>query len=277
MPEPDLSPIARVIAGLRLEALDEDLFVGDPGEGTGRLFGGMVAAQSTMAAQRTVAEGTLHSLHAYFLRGGEYGKPIRFVVHRLRDGRTYATRRVVAYQGGEAIFSLAASFTRPERGGEHQGPMPEVAPPEGLPLWEEVRKGWNMPPFRAAHVDAFEVRLPFAEPSEATRFVWMRPRGDVPDDPQLHIALAVYASDRTLAGAAVGQMGYERRDIQVTSLDHAMWVHRPPRFDDWILYVSESPVSFAARGLAFGAMYTRDGTRFASVAQEGLIRVARGR
>ena len=135
-------PINVLLRGLELEMTEPDRFIGDPGEGSGRLFGGMVAAQSTMAAQRTVPEGQLHSLHAYFLRGGSYGDPIRFQVHRLRDGRTYTTRRVVAEQNGEAIFSLAASFTRPESGGEHQVEMPQVPEPETLPLWEDLRGGF---------------------------------------------------------------------------------------------------------------------------------------
>ena len=270
-------PIDRVLRGLELERLDSDLFLGHPGDGKGRLFGGMVAAQSTMAAFRTAEEaGALHSLHAYFLRGGSYDQPIRFVVHRIRDGRTYTTRRVVAHQSGEAIFSLAASFTRPEEGGEHQTTeMPEVPPPESLPTWEEVRASWNMPPHRADHVDAFEVRIPFDYDSPAARFAWMRARGAVPDDPAIATAIAVYASDRTLAGTAIAPMGYQRKDVGVTSLDHAMWLHRPARFDDWVLYASESPAGFAARGLAFGAMYSTDGVRFASVAQEGLIRKLR--
>ena len=269
------APIDALVRGLDLTQLDENLFVGNPGEGMGRLFGGMVAAQSVMAAQLTVAEGHLHSLHAYFLRGGSYSDPIRFVVHRIRDGRTYTTRRVVAEQNGEAIFSMGTSFTRPEEGGEHQLDMPDVPPPEALPTWQEVRarQGMTMPV--AAHVEAFESRMPYdedTEPGIASRYVWLKPRGELPDDPQVHLAATVYASDRTLAGTAAAPMGYTRTDLSVSSLDHAMWLHRKPRFDDWVLYASESPAGYAARGLAFGAMYTRDGTRFASVAQEGLLR-----
>ena len=189
----------------------------------------MVAAQSAMAAQRTVTEGRLHSLHAYFLRGGAYGEPIRFQVHRLRDGRTYTTRRVVAEQHGEAIFSLAASFTRPEEGGEHQSEMPEVPEPETLPLWEDVRRsffGANLP----SHVQAFEARVPEDDGQDsARRYVWLRPRGALPADPLVHAAATVYASDRTLASTAVSKMGYRRGDISVTSLDHALWLHREPR------------------------------------------------
>ena len=269
------APIDVLLRGLELELEAPDVFVGNPGEGGGRLFGGMVAAQSVMAAQRTVAEGRLHSLHAYFLRGGTYGEPIRFQVHRLRDGRTYTTRRVVAEQHGEAIFSLAASFTRPEDGGEHQSKMPEVPEPETLPLWEDVRGaffGANLP----SHVQAFEARVPADDGADsAQRYVWLRPRGELPADPLVHAAATVYASDRTLASTAVSKMGYRRADISVTSLDHALWLHREPRFDDWVLYVSESPAGYAGRGLAFGAMYTRDGVLFASVAQEGLIRTLR--
>jgi len=270
-------PIQALIRGLDLKLESEDVFLGDPGEGKGRLFGGMVAAQPVMAAQRTVDSGHLHSLHAYFLRGGEYGVPIRFVVHRIRDGRTYTTRRVVAEQRGEAIFSLATSFTRPEAGGAHQDEMPKVPGPEELPLWEEVRAraGISMP--RAAHIEAFETRVPHDGDGANGRFVWLRPRGELPADPLVHVAAAVYASDRTLAGTAVAPMGYDRSEVHATSLDHALWLHRIPRLDDWVLYTCESPVGYAARGLAFGAMYSRDGVRFASVAQEGLIREQRKR
>lgn len=268
------SPIDALLQGLQLDLEEPDLFVGDPGEGGGRLFGGMVAAQSTMAAQRTVPEGHLHSLHAYFLREGSYGQPIRFRVHRIRDGRTYTTRRVVAEQNGEAIFSLAASFTRPESGGEHQIEMPRVPAPETLPLWEDLRGGFfgkNLP----SHVQAFEARVPEDDGQAGQRFVWLRARGEMPADPLVHAAATVYASDRTLASTAVSKMGYRRGEVMVTSLDHALWLHREPCFDDWVLYVLESPAGYAARGLAFGAMYTRDGVLFASVAQEGLIRRAR--
>lgn len=268
-------PIEALVRGLDLVQEDDDVFVGNPGRGEGRLFGGMVAAQSVMAAQRTVAESHLHSLHAYFIRGGSYGEPIRFSVHRIRDGRTYTTRRVVAEQHGEAIFSMGTSFTRPEEGGEHQLPAPDVPQPEDLPTWQQVREKMGIPVPNAAHVDAFESRVPWEEdiePGSPSRFVWLRPCGDLPDDPMVHLAATVYASDRTLAGTAAAPMGYERDGLMVTSLDHAMWIHRPPRFDDWILYASESPAGYAARGLAYGAMYTRDGVRFASVAQEGLLR-----
>ena len=269
----DSQAINRVISGLGIDRLDQDLFLGNPGEGTGRLFGGMVAAQSTMAAQLTVDEGTLHSLHAYFLRGGSYDQPLRFVVHRIRDGRTYTTRRVVAHQNGEAIFNLAASFTRPEEGGAHQQAMPNVPGPEELPLWEEVRATPDMPAFRAEHLDAFEVRLPWEGEVDGQRFVWMKPRGVIPHDPHIDTAITVYASDRSLVSSAVAPMGYDRKDITAASLDHALWLHRPARFDDWILYTSNSPAGFAGRGVAFGSMYTRDGVLFASVAQEGLIRL----
>ena len=263
----DSQAINRVISGLGIDRLDQDLFLGNPGEGTGRLFGGMVAAQSTMAAQLTVDEGTLHSLHAYFLRGGSYDQPLRFVVHRIRDGRTYTTRRVVAHQNGEAIFNLAASFTRPEEGGAHQQAMPNVPGPEELPLWEEVRATPDMPAFRV------EERLPWEGEVDGQRFVWMKPRGVIPHDPHIDTAITVYASDRSLVSSAVAPMGYDRKDITAASLDHALWLHRPARFDDWILYTSNSPAGFAGRGVAFGSMYTRDGVLFASVAQEGLIRL----
>ena len=274
----DSQAINRVISGLGIDRLDQDLFLGNPGEGTGRLFGGMVAAQSTMAAQLTVDEGTLHSLHAYFLRGGSYDQPLRFVVHRIRDGRTYTTRRVVAHQNGEAIFNLAASFTRPEEGGAHQQAMPNVPGPEELPLWEEVRATPDMPAFRAEHLDAFEVRLPWEGEVDGQRFVWMKPRGVIPHDPHIDTAITVARCSARCARARAHRsrgctLPVHSLERTAASLDHALWLHRPARFDDWILYTSNSPAGFAGRGVAFGSMYTRDGVLFASVAQEGLLRL----
>jgi acyl-CoA thioesterase-2 len=263
---------------LALEPLDRDLFFADPGEGEGRLFGGLVAAQSVMAAGLTVTEDrALHSLHAYFLRPGRHGLPIRFVVDRIRDGRSFTTRRVKAHQGGEAIFNLSASFARPEDGISHQDEMPAAPPPEGLPDWEDIRAQYMGDPGGKRFDTAIEIRmcdLPDSGP-EARQRNWLRVRGALPDDPLIHTAMLVYASDRTLLGTAARPHDIPWNQRVATSLDHAMWIHRPVRMDDWLLYAAESPVAHAARGLCLGGLFYPDGSRVASVAQEALIRRAR--
>ena len=272
------TPVQRLITRFDLERLDSDLFLGDPGPGQRRLFGGLVAAQSYVAAARTL-EGAdvrpLHSLHAYFLRPGRYELPIRFVVDRIRDGRSFTTRRVVAHQGGEAIFNLSASFARLEEGVSHQDAPPQSLAPEELPLhhggpWSRMRDGEDRNPIEMRSPDG--LRDP-ADPVPSKRIVWMRPRGTVDPDPLIQTALLVYASDRNLVSTAVRPLEQPRDHFQMASLDHALWLHRPVCFDDWLQFVSESPVAQNARGLIFGSVYTRDGARVASVAQEGLVRL----
>jgi acyl-CoA thioesterase-2 len=282
MSEKNPPALTRLLKQLDLERLDRDLFLGDPGEGEWRLFGGLVAAQSVMAAYRTVDEGALHSLHAYFLRPGKHNVPIRYVVYRIRDGRSFTTRDVVAYQSGEAIFNLSSSFVKPEEGVTHQEPMPDVPGPDGLPQWEFVRPD---KPEEAAMMkrmtrhDAIEMRSVdrYDAPPGPTprRRVWTRVRGMLPEDPAVHAAMITYASDRGLIATARFSNGISRDMRASASLDHALWFHRPPRFDDWLLFTSESPVAHAARALILGQMYRLDGTRVASVVQEGLIRGAR--
>jgi acyl-CoA thioesterase-2 len=273
----ELTPVERLVRLFDLEPLDRDLFLGNPGPGSRRLFGGLVAAQSTMAAALTIDDGPerpLHSLHAYFLRPGRYEIPIRFVVDRIRDGRSFTTRRVVAHQGGEAIFNLAASFARIEEGVSHQDPPPPSPDPESLPLY---RGGpWRSP--EMADRNPLEMRsadglLSPGDPVPPQRIVWMRPRGPVRDDPMIHTALLVYASDRSLVSTAVRSVDEPRGSFQMASLDHALWLHQPVVFDDWMQFASESPVARSSRGLIFGSVYQRDGTRLASVAQEGLMRL----
>jgi acyl-CoA thioesterase-2 len=276
---PPHSPLERLLELLTLERLDADLYLAETPAGEGRLFGGLVAAQAVMAASATVPRGDLHSLHAYFLRPGAHQVPIRFVVHRIRDGKTFTTRRVVAHQGGEAILGLESSFTLPEAGISHQDAMPEAPAPEDVPDWEQLRAAMLHQP-EALRPQPIEVRAcdpddPEGRPQPAAKRVWMRPLGPVPADPRLHEALLVYASDRTLLSTASRPHGLPWGKRMAASLDHAMWLHRPARFDDWVLYASESPVAHAARGLVFGAMYDRRGMRIASVAQEGLIRIPR--
>lgn len=249
----------------------------------------MVAAQAVVAAGRSVrgveaGEGGrfLHSLHAYFLRPGSHDAPIELEVDRIRDGRTFTTRRVVARQSGEAIFELAASFAVPEPGIEHQEPAPEAPAPEGLPDWEDHRARMLGDPAQRRPDGPIEMRVCDPEnPADPTaklpphRRVWIRPRGPLPEDPLLHAAVLVYASDRMLISTAARPHGIPFGQRRGASLDHAVWFHSPVRFDDWLLYASESPVARAARGLVLGAIYTRRGERLASVAQEGLIRTIR--
>jgi len=282
------SALDRLLSQLDLDRLDRDLFLGDPGEGQFRLFGGLVAAQSVIAAYRTVEdeESVLHSLHAYFLRPGTYKSPIRYVVYRIRDGRTFTTRDVVAYQAGEAIFNLSSSFTRPEDGISHAEPAPDVPPPDGLPPWEFARpdrREDRQMMRRFERESPVEMRAiddgAAAESDIPRRRVWMRVRGgDLPQDRAVHAAMLAYASDRGLIATARIPHGTGRArpgNWSSASLDHAVWFHRPPRFDGWLLFTSESPVAHAARALIFGQMYTPDGVRVASVVQEGLIRTPR--
>jgi acyl-CoA thioesterase-2 len=272
-------PVGDLLHCLALEPLDRDLFLGDPGPGSGRLFGGMVAAQCVMAAGRTVeGDRSLHSLHGYFLRPGSHDVPLRLVVHRIRDGRSFTTRRVVAHQNGEAIFNLAASFAVPEDGIEHQDEMPKAPPPEECEDWEHLRAKLF------GHDDviapsAIEVRM--VDPvdpmtpltADPVQRAWMRARAPLPDDPLIHTATLVYATDRTLLSTAARPHAIPWRERMAASLDHAVWIHRPIMLtDEWILYAAESPAAFAARGLIFGGLFRPNGDRLASVAQEGLIR-----
>jgi acyl-CoA thioesterase-2 len=287
---PETPSLPTLLECLELEALDRDLYLGDPGPGEGRLFGGMVAAQSVVAAYRTVAdadERPLHSLHAYFLRPGRHDLPIRFVVDRIRDGKTFTTRNVVAHQGGEAIFDLAASFAHPEPGLSYQDEMPKVSPPEALEDWE-TQRARALGRRDAIHGSALELRLcdgyDFENPTrtyEPRQRNWVRVKGPLPDDPIVHVAMLVYLTDRALLMTAARAHGLPWDKRMSASLDHAVWIHRPIARgsfmldESWMLYASESPVGHAARSLIFGGLYTGAGVRFASVVQEGLIRATR--
>jgi len=286
---PETPSLATLLACLELEQLDRDLYLGDPGPGEGRLFGGMVAAQSVVAAYRTVGDDRpLHSLHAYFLRPGRHDLPIRFVVDRIRDGKTFTTRNVVAHQGGEAIFDLAASFACPETGLSYQDAMPEASPPETLEDWETQRARALGHRRDAIHSSAVELRLcdPYdienpTKTYEPRQRNWVRVKGPLPDDPVVHVAVLVYLTDRALLMTAARAHGLPWDKRMSASLDHAVWIHRPIARgsfmldENWMLYASQSPVGHAARSLIFGGLYARDGVRFASVVQEGLIRPVR--
>lgn len=268
--------LERLLAKLDLRALGGDRFVSEPGAGRGRLFGGLVAAQSLVAAARSVDAAAPHSLHAYFLRAGLSNAPISFLVERTRDGRRFATRRVVALQDERAIFTVTASFTRVTDGVAHEDPAPAAPPPDGLADWEDVRAqlaGHTRP---RREFEAFDVRV--LEPerdapgarSAPARAAWLRLRGAAPADPLLRAALLVYASDRTLLRAAARPHGLAWDAHPPASLDHALWLHRMPALSDWILYDCRSPAASAGRGLVFGALYEA-GRRVATVAQEALL------
>jgi acyl-CoA thioesterase-2 len=277
VPPDERDPLARLLGRLALEPRGTDGFEAPPAAAARRLFGGLLAAQSVVAAGRSIERGRLHSLHGYFLRPGRPGAPLRFEVERVRDGRSVATRRVLVIQNGVRVFELAASFTADEEGVAHAyEPAREArAEPEALPDWESVRAAETGEAPRAP--DAIEVRVcrpdedrPGVAPPPA-REVWMRPRGALPDDPLVHAAVLVYASDRTLLRTAARLHGSLRERLPA-SLDHAVWLHHPPRFDDWLLYASESPIAHGGRAWVLGRMLTRAGARVATVAQEGLLR-----
>ena len=280
--------LERLVDLLDLEEIEVDIFRGKRAdESLQRVFGGQVAGQALVAAGRTVpAERPVHSLHAYFLRPGDPHIPIVYQVDRIRDGRSFTTRRVVAIQHGKAIFHLSASFMLVEPGLEHATTMPEVPGPEGLlPLsvrlqpYADEQDGWLVRP-RPIDVryvgDPPRIARGKGERS-STAQVWMRADGPLPDDPLLHVCAVAYASDMTLLESTLMAHGraWSTGDIVGASLDHAMWFHRPFRADEWWLYDQESPWTGASRGLARGSIYTRDGQLAVSVVQEGLLRVPR--
>jgi acyl-CoA thioesterase-2 len=269
--------LTRLLRRLALRELGGDRYLADAGTGRARLFGGLVAAQAVIAAGRTAGAGTLHSLHAYFLRPGKLDSEIRFEVERTRDGRRFAARRVVAHQDGRPIFHLAASFTQVTSGIAHEDPMPTSSGPDDLADWEDVRAKLAAHARPRSNFEAFDVRV--LEPerdapgarSAPSRAAWMRLRGLPPEDPLIQVALLVYATDRTLLRAAARPHAIRWTERPPASLDHALWLHRPPDLSDWLLYDCRSPAASAGRGLVLGAVYGRGGERVASVAQEGLI------
>ena len=270
---------------LDLERIETDIFRGfSPPERVVRVFGGQVAGQALVAAGRTVEpERQVHSLHAYFLRPGDPTIPIVYEVDRIRDGRSFTTRRVVAVQHGKAIFHLSASFQVPQPGVEHQSPMPNAPDPETLPTYQERyapyrdESAWyerprpidvryvGLPPRAAQDVAAMDTRSQ----------VWMRAAGKLPDDPLLHVCALTYASDMVLLDSILLAHGvaWNTNSVKGASLDHAMWFHRPFRADEWLLYDQWSPSASGARGLAAGNMFRSDGALVVSVVQEGMIHV----
>ncbi|WP_246788127.1 acyl-CoA thioesterase II [Agrobacterium sp. AGB01] len=281
------SAMHKLVETLDLEKLEENLFRGtSPQIGWQRVFGGQVIAQALVAAHRTVdADRFIHSLHAYFMRPGDPSVPIIYQVERIRNGSSFNTRRVVAIQHGEPIFSMSASFQIEEEGYDHQMPAPKVPAPESLlsetQLQEAflakappmIRKYWQnkrpieIKPVSLAHYISNEKLAPNQD-------VWVRAVGEVPDDRCFQAAILAYLSDMTLLDTSLYAHGTTIFDpsIQVASLDHAMWFHRPCKLDDWLLYSQDSPSASGARGLTRGSIMTRDGVLIASVTQEGLIR-----
>jgi acyl-CoA thioesterase II len=283
----DQAALDALVDLLDLEPIEVNIFRGvSPDENRQRVFGGQVAGQALVAAARTIDESRMvHSLHAYFLRPGDPTVPILYEVDRIRDGRSFATRRVVAIQHGRAIFNLQASFHDDEPGPDHQIPMPEGVPdPETLPDFrtrmaphrDRIGDWYDRPrPIDVRHVgdDPFSRQ---GNPA-TSQHVWLRAAGKLPDDPVLHACVATYASDMTLLDTTVLPFGlsWESPGIQMASLDHAMWFHRPFRADEWLLYSQRAISTASARGLAGGAIFTADGRLAMDVVQEGLIRIAR--
>ena len=288
------SSAAELLELLDIESLDTDLFRGrSPDTDRQRVFGGQVAAQALIAAIRTSEPGLdVHSMHAYFLRPGDTTIPIIYDAERIRDGRSFETRRVVARQHGRPIFYLTANFQRPEEGFDHQDAMPEVpGPDEGLTFAQiaalrtgddkaaaRLRQGVG----RARHPLPRQLRAPRPHPlgedhdRPARAQIWIRVDGDLGDDPVLHVAAFTYASDLTLLGAALVPHDVEigSPKLMPASLDHTIWFHRPFRADRWWLYDQWSPSASGARGLSLARVFTEDGRLVATVAQEGLIRAA---
>ncbi|MEO0798022.1 MAG: acyl-CoA thioesterase II [Pseudomonadota bacterium] len=282
------APLDGLIELLDLEQLEQNLFrATNQVTGWQRVYGGQVIGQALVAAVRTVDPDRrfAHSMHCYFLLGGDPKAPIIYDVERIRDGGSFTTRTVKAIQHGRPIFTMTASFHKQEPGISHQDEMPEVPPPEELPPQSELIKAIaselpdNMRgylarerPIEMRPVDV--TRYKTREKMPARQATWMKPNGTMPDDPQLHQCVLAYASDFTLLDTALiahGKLIFDT-DIQLASLDHAMWLHRPFRMDDWLLYVQDSPSANGARAYCRGSVFTRDGVLVASTTQEGLTR-----
>ncbi len=269
---------------LDLERIEDNLFRGESRDvGAPQVFGGQVLGQALVAASRTVEGRTVHSLHAYFLRRGDLSVPIIFEVDRSRDGGSFTSRRVVAIQHGQPILTMSASFQVAEAGLEHQAPMPAAPPPEQLRNLGEIdpklverapekigRFFRNQRPFEFREVDPPDYLSPAQGP--ASRKVWFRVTGKLPDDQALHRCLLAYVSDYNLLATATLPHVVSFTELQLASIDHAIWFHRDLRVDEWLLYVIESPSASGARGFSRGTIFSRDGRLVASVAQEGLIR-----
>jgi acyl-CoA thioesterase II len=281
------APLQSLLSILDLDPVEDNFFRGvSPGDRWQRVYGGQVLGQALVAAYRTVQSRICHSLHAYFLRPGDPKKPILYEVDRSRDGRSFSARRVVAIQHGQPIFTMSASFEAPGDGMEHQAAMPHVPAPEELKSEQEWRneivselpdhvRGWFMRTRPIEIRPVFPVNRFTGEKREARQIVWFRASGALPDSHALHQCVLAYASDMTLLDTSLLPHGYNlfAPELQLASLDHAIWFHRPFRADEWLLYVQESPSAAGSRGFNRGEIFRRDGVLAASVAQEGLIRL----
>jgi len=273
---------------LALERLEENLFRGPSRDiGATRVFGGQVLGQALKAAQFTVDGRDVHSLHAYFLREGDHNAPIIYDVDRSRDGGSFSSRRVVAIQHGRPILTMAASFQVPEEGLDHQAPMPEVAPPEACDhvasfgsevigrIPDKLKRIVDRitAPFDIRPVEPLE-EFTGVRSSAPVKHLWLRLPCTLPDNAMMHRAMLAYVSDYGLLSTALAPHGINLLDqrLQMVSIDHAMWIHRPFRMDEWLLYSCDSPNAVGGRGLARGAFYNRAGVLIATTAQEGLIR-----
>lgn len=279
--------VPELVTLLELEDLDVDLFRGrQPDTTRQRVFGGQVAAQAVVAAIRSVEERmVMHSMHSYFLRPGDTSVPIIYDVERIRDGRSFVTRRVMARQHGRPIYYMTANFQAPEDGLDHQDRMPDVPPPEQAVSMmdiarqnspesvQEWEREWAALDVR--YVGTSAMGLPTDPDHPARAQLWLRAAERLSDDPVMHLAAFTYATDLTLLGATLTPHGIHINSSRLmpASLDHAIWFHRPFRADEWWLYDQVSPMAHGGRGLAMGRVFTQDGTLVASVAQEGLIRV----
>ena len=281
------SAVEQLTAIFDLEPLEHNLFRGrSPNVGWQRVFGGQVIGQALVAASRTVApERRVHSLHGYFMLPGDPHVPILYMVDRIRDGNSFTTRRVVAIQHGEAIFSMGASFHIREEGLHHQIPMPDVPDPDDLmpeselkALYmqnapDDIKSYWR----RERPIELRPVNLKHyisRQPLDPIQHVWFRASEGLPDDQVVHECVLAYASDMTLLDTSLFAHGKSvfSKDLQVASLDHALWLHRPFKADEWLLYAEDSPSTSGARGFTRGSIFSRDGRLVASSAQEGLIR-----
>ena len=282
----DQQAVDALVQLLDLEPIEVNMFRGQsPQEDRQRVFGGQVAGQALVAAARTVEGMTVHSLHAYFLHPGDPTTPILYEVDRIRDARSFTTRRVKAIQHGRPIFGLTASFQVPEEGYEHQMPMPlDLPAPETLPdfrermaPWKDLLGSWYDRP-RSIDTRYCDWRPPDDhQPGPMVDNMWFRANGSLPDDPVLHQCVMAYASDISVLDTSLRPHGVTGAlgDVFMVSLDHAMWFHRPCRADEWLLYAQDTPSASGGRGLGRGLVFGRDGRLVASVVQEGVIRPAR--
>lgn len=278
-----------LVSLLDLETLEQNLYRGQSRDLGGKsVFGGQVIGQALVAASRTLEGRVPHSLHAYFLRPGDMALPIVYEVDRVRDGNSFATRRVQAIQHGQPILSMMTSFQKPETGLEHRAGMPDVAPPEQLKAWDQLAREWlalmpdiperiRQAAFRPTAIE-FKPVSPWnplqPEKRAPQQAIWFRAGGRLPDDPMLHQCVLAYASDFNLLSTALlpHGRGWLEPGMAVASIDHAIWFHREVRADDWLLYAMDSPTAQAARGLSRGQIFDRQGCLVASVAQESLMR-----